>query len=111
MKNFQTHPQCSTSANHSSQLSDRLQNAIVRFRRVAAAPALFFLFCLSANICHAQSRDVVCREGVGDFAAEFLTGVKVRVGPARNEELEARVCEAALSWGEQNLPVADAASQ
>ncbi len=111
MKNFQTHPQCNTSANHFSQLSDRLQNATIRLCRVTAAPALFFLISLSACVCHAQSHDVVCREGVGDFAAEFLTGVKVRVGPVRNEELEARVCEAALSWGEQNLAVADAASQ
>jgi hypothetical protein len=111
MNNFQACPRSNPSEIYSCQRSDRLRNVIFRFCRGASAPALFFLIVLSAGVCHAQSHDVVCREGVGDFAAEFLTGVKVRVGPARNEELEARVCEAALSWGEENLPVADAASQ
>jgi hypothetical protein len=72
---------------------------------------LFLLSCLTASVCHAQSHDVVCREGVGDFEAEFQTGVSVRVGPARAEMLEARVCEATLSWGDQNLAIADTASQ
>jgi hypothetical protein len=72
---------------------------------------LFFLSCLTASVCHAQSHDVVCREGVGDFEAEFQTVVTVRVGPARIRDLESRVCNAALSWGDQNLVVADAASQ
>jgi hypothetical protein len=71
---------------------------------------LFFLSCLTASVCHAQSHDVVCREGVGDFEAEFpQTEVKVRVGPARIRDLESRVCNAALSWGDQNLAVADSA--
>ena len=73
--------------------------------------ALFLLSCLTSSVCHAQSHGVVCREGAGDFEAEFQTGVKVRAGAARNGELKARVCEAALSWGDQNLAVADAASQ
>jgi hypothetical protein len=72
--------------------------------------ALFLLFCMTASVCHAQSRDVVCREGVGYFEAEFPTGVKVHVGASRLGELEARVCEAALSWSDQNLVVAAAAS-
>jgi hypothetical protein len=71
---------------------------------------LFFLFCLTASVCHAQKHDVVCREGEGDFVAEFLqTGINVRVGPARARDLESRVCNAALSWGDQNLAVADSA--
>jgi hypothetical protein len=72
--------------------------------------ALFLLTCLTASACHGQSRDVVCRGGVGYFEAEFPTGVKVHVGASRIGELEARVCEAALSWGDQNLAVSDAAS-
>ncbi len=72
---------------------------------------LFFLSCLTPGVCQAQSHDVVCHEGAGDFEAEFQTGVKVRVGPARSGDLDARVCEAALSWGEQKLAVAEAASQ
>jgi hypothetical protein len=70
---------------------------------------LFLLSCLTASACHAQSRDVVCRSGVGYFEAEFPTGVKVHVGASMVGELEARVCEAALSWGDQHLVISDAA--
>jgi hypothetical protein len=111
MKNFQIYPRYNISENFSSQQSARLKNATARFCRVAVAPALVFLILFSACVCHAQSHDVVCRDGVGDFAAEFPSGVRVRVGAVRNGELEARVCEAVLSWGDQNLGVADAASQ
>ena len=76
------------------------------FGSAAAALTLFLLSCLTAHVCHAQSRDVVCRDGAGDFEAEFRTGVTVSVGPARNELLDARVCRAAISWGDQNLEVA-----
>lgn len=81
------------------------------FGSAGAALTLFLLSCLTANVCHAQSRDVVCRDGAGDFEAEFRTGVKVSVGPTRNEMLEARVCKAAISWGDQNLEVAAEAPQ
>jgi hypothetical protein len=107
----QTYPQGKTSENYSTGPSDRMQCGPFRFRCGAAALGLFLLSCLTANVCHAQSHDVVCRDGVGDFEAEFQTGVKVRVGPARIGDLESRVCAAALSWGDQNLAVADAASQ
>ena len=107
----QIYPRNKSSENSSSQPSDRVQCAPFQFRLGAAALILFLLSCLTAGACHAQSRDVVCREGAGDFEAEFQTGVKVRVGPPRSGELEARVCEAALSWGDRNLPVAIAASQ
>src|ERR1700721_2298487 len=110
MKNFHSCPGYDISENYSSQRSTRLKNATVRICRVAVAPTFFFLMLLSAGVGHAQSHDVVCREGVGDFTAEFPTGVRVRVGPIRNEELEARVCEETLSWGDQNLRVADSAS-
>ena len=70
--------------------------------RGVAALGLFLLSCLTATVCRAQNRDVVCREGEGDFEAEFLTGVKVRVGPARFEDLESRVCAVIVfSWGDQ----------
>jgi hypothetical protein len=106
----QTYAQSKTSENSSSQPSDRVQSGPVRFRCAAAALALFLLSCLTAGVCHAQSRDVVCRGGVGFFEAEFPTGVRVHVGASRIGELEARVCEAALSWGDQNLVVSAAAS-
>jgi hypothetical protein len=85
----------------------------VSFLRICgkSKPILFFLLCLAASVCHAQSRDVVCRGGVGFFEAEFPTGVKVHVGASRIGELEARVCEAALSWGDQTLVISDAASE
>ncbi len=73
--------------------------------------ALFFMSFPTVGVCQAQNHDVVCRDGAGDFGAEFPTGVRVTVGPARNEELEARVCKAALSWGTQNLVVAPEASE
>ena len=72
---------------------------------------MFWFSFLTAGICHAQIHDVVCRDGNGEFEAEFHTGVKVRVGAARNGELAARACHAALSWGDRNLVVAASASQ
>ncbi len=105
------HPLGKISEDYIRQLSNRLTCAPFRFRRRAAAFALFFLSCLSAGACHAQSRDVVCREGVGDFESEFLTGVSVRIGPTRIRDLESRTCSAALSWGDQKMAVADAVSQ
>jgi len=105
----ETYPRCKTSENSANQPYDPEQRALFQFRCWAAALGLFLLSCLTASACHAQSRDVVCREGVGDFEAEFLTGVKVRVGPTRFGDLESRVCAAALSWSDQNLLITDSA--
>src|SRR5467141_3191916 len=91
--------------------SDRAHRAPVRFLGFAASLLLFFLFFLTAHACRAQSHDVICDKGAGDFDAEFRTGVKVHVGAARNGELATRVCEAALSWNKQNLVIAPMASQ
>ena len=98
-----------TSENSSCQPCDRTQSPPFRFRNAVAGLGLFLLSCLTAGACHAQGHDVVCREGVGDFEAEFLTGVKVRVGPTRFGDLESRVCAAALSWSDQNLLTTDSA--
>ena len=95
-----------TSANQLGPREDRGRADSTR----RGALALFLFSCLTASVCHAQSRDVVCRAGVGYFEAEFHTGVKVHVGASRIGELEARVCEAGLSWGDENLVVSDAAS-
>jgi len=92
----------------SSRPSDRALGVPIRFR-CAPALGLFFLSCMTVSACHAQSRDVVCRGGSVYFEAEYPTGVKVHVGPSKIGELETRVCEAALSWGDQNLVVSDAA--
>lgn len=107
----QTFIRSRTSEKSSRQSPERMPSGPFRFRYGGAALALFFLSCLTASVCHAQGHDVVCRDGVGDFQAEFRTGVRVSVGPARNAELETRVCKAALSWGDQNLEVAAAASE
>jgi hypothetical protein len=72
---------------------------------------IFLLSCLTASACHAQNRDVLCRDGVGDFDVQFLTGVKVHVGAGRNQELAARVCDASLSWSDQTLALTSAASE
>lgn len=89
---------------------DDAKHALLRFRYAAAVLALFLLSCLTAGVCHAQVRDVVCREGTGYFEAASPTGIRVHVGASRIGELEARVCEAGLSWGDQNLVISDAAS-
>ncbi len=107
----QTHSHSSASETSSNQAPDRAASAPARFRYGGAALALFFLSCMSASICQAQNHDVVCRGGVGYFEADSPTGVKVHVGASRIGELEARVCEAALSWGDQNLVISDAASE
>ena len=92
----------------SSQSPDRALGAPFRFRW-ASALGLFLLTCMTGSACHAQSRNVLCRGGSGYFEAEYPTGVKVHVGPSKIGELETRVCEAALSWGDQNLVVSEAA--
>ena len=94
----------------SRQLCERPPRIRFRFRRRAAAVAAFFLFCLTAATCKAQSRDVICRDGSGEFEAA-LHGITVRVGAARNQELAARVCEASLSWADQRLVVGGAAPE
>jgi hypothetical protein len=105
----QNHSRCNPSENTPCQSRGRVQLVPIQFRRGSAALGLFLLSCLTASVCHAQSRDVVCREGVGDFEAEFLTGVRVRVGPTRFGDLESRVCAASLSWSDQNLLITDSA--
>jgi hypothetical protein len=99
-----------TSERTSSQPSDRVPSVPFRFRFAAAAPIIILLFCPFASISHAQNRDVLCRDGAGDFEAQFHTGVKVRVGATRLLELSARTCDAALSWGDHNLVIAAAAA-
>jgi hypothetical protein len=82
-----------------------------RFGRVAATLGLFLFSCITAAACHAQNHDVLCRDGAGDFQAEFPTGVSVRVGAERLLELSARACDAALSWADRNLAVASGTSE
>src|SRR5712671_3428889 len=84
---------------------------------ICQAPTLKKTHCLPsdrshrARVCQAQSHDVICDKGAGDFEAEFRTGVKVHVGAARNGELATRLCDAALSWDKGNLAIAASASQ
>ena len=66
---------------------------------------------LAASACHAQNRDVLCREGVGEFNADFFTGVKVHVGAGRNKELAARVCDASLAWADQTLALTSSVAE
>jgi hypothetical protein len=79
-------------------------------RRGATVLGLFLFSCLTARVSHAQGRDIVCRDGDGEFAAEFPTGVIVWAGATRNDLLAARACNAELSWGDQNLVVASGVS-
>jgi hypothetical protein len=96
---------------HSSSLRfEHPQNSLVRFPYRAVALTLFLVLC-AISPSHAQSHDVICIEGAGDFEAEFRTGVKVHVGAARSGELATRVCEAVLSSNKQNLVVATGAAK
>lgn len=87
------------------------RNSGSRARTRALILGLSVLFCSSAKVSHAQNRDVVCRDGDGEFQAESLAGVKVSVGPARNDGLATRMCQAELTWSDQKLVVASAAQQ
>ena len=98
-------------ANLSRDRTRPAQNSARRFRMRALLLGLGFLSCLSPKVSHAQNRDVVCRDGDGEFHAEFPTGVRVSVGPGRNDGLAARVCQAELTWNDQKLVVASGAAQ
>jgi hypothetical protein len=63
-----------------------------------------------ATRCIAQDRDVLCRDGVGTFQAEF-SGVTVKVGAAKSGGLSTRACEATLRWDNQTATVATSAAQ
>ncbi len=80
-------------------------------RLLALVP--FLPLCLLVSPCHGQSRDVLCSNGSGKFEAEFHTGVKLRVGAARNAEgkLATRACEAVLSWDKRETVVGSEPSQ
>lgn len=110
-KTCQPHANSETPENVSSPLGPRGESARGRFPTCAAGLAFIFFSFLTPRVCRAQTRDVVCREGDGEFEAESHTGVKVRVAAARNEGLAARSCDAAISWGDQSLVVAAGASQ
>ena len=77
----------------------------------AMSAAALFLFCLTSSVCLAQVHDVVCAEGDGSFETEFNTGIRVRVGAARNGTFATRACAGTLSWDKQELSVAGEASQ
>jgi hypothetical protein len=80
-------------------------------RTVSRSAILFLFFCLASAACHAQARDVLCRQGAGDFEAAFASGVRAHVGATRNLELAARACDAALTWADQSVIVATGSAE
>src|SRR5579864_7813889 len=90
----------------SAPLSVRARNLPGRFRGRAIIFSVFLFLGLAPSVCHAQSHDVTCKAGTGNFETEFSTGVKVHVGAARNAGLATRACEGTLSWGKINLAIA-----
>ena len=78
--------------------------------RALPAAAVLFL-CLTSRVGLAQQRDFVCSEGEGSFEAEFNTGIKVRVGAARQGTFATRSCAGTISWDKRELSVADESSQ
>ena len=97
---------------HSSsvQLFARARNLLTRSRCRAAILSACLFLCVVPNVCHAQSHDVTCSDGTGDFETEFSAGVKLHVGAARNAGLATRSCEGTLSRGKLNLVIATGAA-
>jgi hypothetical protein len=81
------------------------------FRCQATSVTSFLLFCALAGACYGQDHGVVCRSGNGAFEAAFPSGVAVRVGAERREELAIRKCDGALLWSTQKFEVASAAAE
>lgn len=73
--------------------------------------AVCLLSCVTAVASHAQSLEVVCKDGAGDFESLFHTGVELQVGATRNGQLATRACEGALEWDRQRLVVATDVAQ
>src|SRR6478752_3840239 len=109
-KIFQTRGASNNPRSSSFSPSDLGPYLPARFRFRVVALLLFSITCLTNSVCHAQSHDVICRDGGGEFEAGPNAGIRVHVGAARNGELAARVCEAALSWGNESLVISPAAS-
>ena len=97
---------------HSSSvpLSARARNLPARFRAGAAILSVCLFLCVVPKVCHAQSHDVTCSDGTGDFETESSSGVKLHVGAARNAGLATRSCEGTLSRGKLNLVIATGAA-
>jgi hypothetical protein len=81
-------------------------------RQVAAAFVL--CLCLTPCLCQTPARSFLCREGNGVFDAEFLSGVRVHIGAARDggtATLATRACAAKVSSEKQELVVATGAGE
>jgi hypothetical protein len=81
-----------------------------RALRVRALLSSIF-FCVVSSFCSSQTHDLVCINGSGKFEIKFTTGVTVSVGPAKTGALSRRVCNATLTWDNQDLQVVPEASQ
>jgi hypothetical protein len=66
----------------------------------------FLLFWTIAGACHAQSGAVVCRDGIGNFAAISPAGVSLQVGAARSQGFARRECEGTLLWEKSKALIA-----
>ncbi len=76
--------------------------------RAEAVAILFFLICIVAPT---QAQKAVCDNGNGQFEAQFLTGVSVRVGAGHSGAFATRMCDAILSWNHDQLVAAANAPQ
>ena len=80
-----------------------------RHRRLRLAWLLILGLFLGAG--QARAYDVLCRNGNTAFEAYFHTGVQVNVGPPTRAALAVRTCRAVLSWGDEQLVVAEDAAE
>src|SRR5579864_391738 len=69
-----------------------------------------FLLLASRN-ASGHSDDVLCRNGTGNFDAEFLGNEKVHVGAVKTGHLATRTCEAILRQADQTVVVATGVSE
>lgn len=76
---------------------------------------ILFVTLLTLGVCfssrQARAYDVLCHNGNTAFEAYSHTGVQVDVGPPTEGALASRTCRAVLSWGSEELPVAQDASE
>lgn len=82
-----------------------------QYTRLAAAWS--FLLWPLLSLSQPPAHSVLCRDGNGNYDAEFHTGMRVHIGASKDPgvTLAARTCAAKLSWEKQELIIANGVSQ
>jgi len=83
--------------------SQRTAEICCPIRLLNRAAAVAILFCLICIVGPTQAQKTVCDNGNGQFEAQFLTGVSIRVGAGHSGAFATRMCNAILSWNHDQL--------